>query len=204
MAHKVICINRRCGSNGHIIGEMVSNELGIKYYDRNLLSMALQYGGLENDKAFQKAVADEKMANQAFYRLQYGGNEKVEKGKPVEDTIFQLQRDLMREIAEKEDCVLVGRCADFILDTADVNMLSVFVTAPMEYRVEQIMAENHLNKRQAISHIKKTDKRRSSYYYYFTKREWKDAKHYDLLLNSEKLGMENCVKLLCNYYKEIL
>mgnify|MGYP000780665546 FL=1 len=105
MAHKVICINRRCGSGGHIIGEMVANQLGIKYYDKNLLTLALEYGGLTESKEYQNA--DEKATNSAFYRLLYEGNEKVEKGKPATDTLFQLQRDLMREIVQKEDCVIV-------------------------------------------------------------------------------------------------
>ena len=202
MAHKVICINRRCGSGGHIIGEMVANQLGIKYYDKNLLTLALEYGGLTESKEYQNA--DEKATNSAFYRLLYEGNEMVEKGKPATDTLFQLQRDLMREIVQKEDCVIVGRCADFILENDDVNLLSVFVTASLEYRVNHLMEIDHLNKRQALAQAKKIDKRRESYYHYFTKREWKDAKHYDLLLNSQRLGFDKCTKLLCDYYQNIL
>ena len=104
----------------------------------------------------------------------------------------------MREIVQKEDCVIVGRCADFILENDDVNLLSVFVTASLEYRVNHLMEINHLNKRQALAQAKKIDKRRESYYHYFTKREWKDAKHYDLLLNSQRLGFDKCTKLLCD------
>lgn len=202
MAHKVICINRRCGSGGHIIGEMVANELGIRYYDKNLITMALEYGGLEHSKTFQNA--DEKATNSAYYRLQYEGNDKVEKGRPATETLFQLQRDLMREIAQKEDCVIVGRCADYILQSENVSLLSVFVTASFEYRVQHMMETDHLNKRQAIVQTKKIDKRRENYYYHFTKREWKDAKHYDILLNSQNLGFDKCTKILCDCYHNIL
>lgn len=202
MAHKVICINRRCGSGGHIIGETVANRLGIKYYDKNLIDMALEYGGLSDSKEYQKA--DEKATNSAFYRLQYEGNDKVEKGKPATETLFQLQRDLMREITQKEDCVIVGRCADYILEPDKVDFLSVFVTASFEYRVKHMMETDHLNKRQAIVQTKKIDKRRENYYYHFTKREWKDAKHYDILLNSESLGFEKCTRLLCDCYHNLL
>lgn len=202
MAHKVICINRRCGSGGHIIGEMVANELGIKYYDRNLLDLALEYGGLDKSDEFHRA--DEKATNAAFYRLQYKGNEKVDKGKPINDTLFQLQRDFMREIAQKEDCVLVGRCADFILDRNKVDVLSVFITAPFDFRVKNIMEQNNLNKRQAIVHTKRTDKRREDYYHYFTKQEWKNNKNYEMVLNSQTLGLNRCTKLLCYYYHELL
>ncbi len=202
MPHKVICINRRCGSGGHIIGEMAANELGIKYYDRNLLDMALEYGGLDKANGFHKA--DEKATSSAFYRLQYKGNEKVVKGKPVNDTLFQLQRDLMREITQKEDCILVGRCADFILDRKKVNFLSVFVTAPFDFRVRQIMEQNNLSKHEAVIHTKKTDKRRSDYYHYFTKRDWTNTKNYEIILNSQALGFQNCTKLLCDCYRNLL
>lgn len=201
MAHKVICINRRCGSGGHIIGEMVANQLGIKYYDRNLLSLALEYGGLDSSK-YEKV--DEKATNSAFYRLLYEGNEKVEKGKPANETLFQLQRDLMREIAQKEDCVIIGRCGDYILEHEDIKLFSVFVTASLEYRINHIMEQDHLNKRQATIQTKKIDKRRENYYHYFTKREWKDAKHYDILLNSQRLGFDKCKQLICDYYLNIL
>ena len=202
MAHKVICINRRCGSGGHIIGEMVAKELGIKYYDKNLLELALEYGGLDQTKAFENA--DEKATNSAFYRLQYNGNDKVEKGKPATETLFQLQKDLMREITSKEDCVIIGRCGDYVLDPDEVNFISVFVTAPFDDRVAHIMDNNHMNKRQAIVLTKKIDKRREDYYDFFTKRDWKDAKNYDLVLNSSALGYEKAAKLLINFYKDIM
>lgn len=202
MAHKVICINRRCGSGGHIIGEMVAKELGIKYYDHNLLDLALEYGGIDFSK--QYSDADEKATNSAFYRLQYEGNDKVDKGKPANETVFQLQRDLMQEITSKEDCVIIGRCGDFILDRDKVDVLSVFITAPFEDRVAHIMEQDALSKRQAIVQTKKIDKRREDYYHYFTKRDWKDAKHYEMILNSKALGYDKCTKILCNYYKNIL
>lgn len=202
MAHKVICINRRCGSGGHIIGEMVANELGIKYYDRNLLDLALEYGGLDKSKEYHKA--DEKATSSAFYRLQYKGNDKVDKGKPINDTLFQLQRDLMREITQREDCVLIGRCADYILDRNTVDFLSVFVTAPFDFRVNHMMEQDNLNKRQAIIQTKKIDKRREDYYHYFTKQDWRSTKNYEIVLNSQALGFHRCTQILCDCYKNIL
>ena len=130
----------------------------------------MEYGGLDNSKEYHKA--DEKATSSAFYRLQYDGNDKVDKGKPINDTLFQLQRDFMREITQKEDCVLVGRCADYILDPKKVRLLSVFITAPFDFRVERIMEQDNLSKRQASLHIKKIDKRREDYYQYFTKQDW--------------------------------
>lgn len=201
MAHKVICINRLCGSGGHIIGEKVAERLGIGYYDRNLLDMALEYGGISS-KSFHNA--DEKATNPMFYRLHYEGNEKVDKGKPANETVFQLQRDLMREITEQEDCVLIGRCADYILNRSHVNMVSVFVTAPFDFRVMHMMASDDLTRRMAVVQTKKIDKRREDYYRYFTKQEWKNPDNYELMLNSAALGFDKSVDLLCDYYEHIL
>lgn len=205
MAHKVICINRTCGSGGHLIGEQVAKELGIGYYDHNLLDMALEYGDLHGSKDVQSFKnADEKATNPAFYRLRYEGNEKVEHGKPATETVFQLQRDLIREITQEEDCVVVGRCANCILDPAKVDFLSVFVTASFDYRVAHIMQSDQLSKFQAERRTKQIDKRRKDYYYCFTKTQWQDYTNYDMMLNSETVGFDNCVKLLCNYFENIL
>lgn len=202
MRHKAICINRLCGSGGHIIGEMAAKELGIGYYDKNLLELALDYGEISSSKKYHSV--DEKATNPAFYRLQYEGNDKVDKGKPANETLFQLQRDYMKEIVAKEDCVLIGRCADFVLANEDVDMLSVLVVAPLEERVAHLQQTDNLNARQATAQAKKIDKRRGDYYNYFTKRNWKNWDHYDLILNSATLGYDTCVKLLIDYYKNIL
>ena len=100
--------------------------------------------------------------------------------------------------------MIIGRCGDYVLDPDEVNFISVFVTAPFDDRVAHIMDNNHLNKRQAIVLTKKIDKRREDYYDFFTKRDWKDAKNYDLVLNSSALGYEKAAKLLINFYKDIM
>ena len=204
MKHKVICINRKCGSEGHIIGEMVADKLGISYYDRNLIDLALEYGGLTEFK--EKFIqADERATNKAYYQLQYQGNEKVKKGYPHTETLYQLQRDLIREIVQKEDCVLVGRCANYILkDCEDVDMLSVFITAPEEYRIQNIMQSDNLTKAKAKLRIRQVDQRRKAYYNYFTKTDWNHLSSYGMFLNSEVLCKEKCRDILCELYNSVL
>ncbi len=205
MSHKVICINRLCGSGGHIIGKMVADELGIGYYDHNLLDMALEYGDLHDSKGIKSFLrADERATNKAFYRLRCEGNENVEKEKPATATIFQLQRDLILNFTQEEDCVIIGRCADYILESADVSMLSVFVTAPKDFRVSHIMTSDNLTKSRAERHVGQTDKRRKDYFYCFTKQDWMDPQIYDMILNSDKLGYDKCTKLLCDCYHDLL
>lgn len=205
MAHKVICINRRCGSGGHIIGEMVAKELGIAYYDHNLLDMALEYGDLKDSKGLKHFLrSDEKAPNKAFYKLQYEGNDKVKKESPASDIVFHLQKDLITRFAQEEDCVIIGRCANNILEKEDVSVLSVFVTASKDYRVEHIMENDHLGKIAASRHVALTDKRRGDYYHCYTRADWLDPMNYELILNSETFGFEHCVKALCDCYNNIM
>lgn len=201
MAHKVICISRDCGSGGHLAGEIAAKKLGINYYDKNLIQLAMEYGGLSSS-AF--ANVDEKATNPAYYKLIYEGNEKVEKGRPANEVLFQLQRDLIREITKKEDCVIVGRCASEILRNTNAQMVSVYITAPLAFRIKREMATDQLSKLQAATLIRKIDAKRRKYYQYFTKKEWGNPNMYDLTLNSATLGLERCADILVNYYENFL
>jgi cytidylate kinase len=198
MKHNVICIERKRGSGGHIIGELVAKELGLNFYDNNLVDLAKSYGDITSDILDK---ADEMRTNPFHYKLHYEGNEKVIKERPAEEILFQLQNDVIREIAEREDCVFVGRCSDVVLEDKAVNSLSVFVTAPLEFRVQHTMEEEKLNRKQALALVKKIDKQRSDYYHHFAKREWDLAINYDIVINSAHFGIKGTAKLICDIYK---
>ena len=204
MRHKAICINRKCGSEGHIIGQMAAEKLGIGYYDRNLLDLALEYGGLtEFKEKFEQA--DERATNKAYYQLQYQGNDNVKKGYPHTETLFQLQSDLIREIVKKEDSIFIGRCANYVLqDAEDVDVLSIFITAPEEYRIQNIMKSDGLTKAKAKMRIRQVDQRRKAYYNCFAKVDWNHLSSYGIILNSEFLGKEECCDIICELYKSFL
>lgn len=199
MAHRIICISRACGSGGKVIGQKVASKLGIGFYDSNLLDMAKEHGGISSTSLDK---ADEKATNPFYFKPLYEGNENVEKERPATETLFQLQSAVIRQIASDEDCVIVGRCADFVLEEhPDAQVLSVFVTSPMAHRIERLQEVQKASVPQAKAFIRKTDTQRKNYYNYFTKREWGHSHTYDILLNSHRLGLDGTADLLCTIYK---
>lgn len=206
MAHRIIAINRQSGSGGAYIGARVAEELGIICYNKQLIEMALELGDLDvapHAEHFRKG--DEKRPNVAFYRLYDEGNEHVTPALPAEDTVFELQKKLITDIAHREDAVIVGRCGGWVLkDDEDVRMLTVFIVGSFEDRVNRAMKNSKMSLAQAKRYVQRIDKQRSDFYYYITKQSWDDYTNYQLVLNSEKLGLEKCVELICNYYENCL
>lgn len=177
MRHGIIAIGREFGSGGHKIGQMISDRLQIAYYDNELITLAGERGGL-SEKKLEKF--DERRTNPYFYEINYSGNERVEKGKPVPDTLYQLQKEVILDIAQKQDAVIVGRCADYILKKAGIPTLSVFIAAPLEQRVKRTMALQNLDEKTVLSMTKKKDKSRKKYYESHTGQVWGDPSGYDL------------------------
>lgn len=202
MEKVVITIARQYGSGGRTVGEMLAQELNIHYYDKELLRIASEESGI-HEGLF--ARADEKPKNTLLYRI----SKKVYQGQliPPEsedftstDNLFNYQAKVIRQLAEEESCVIIGRCADFVLKDFD-NVLSVFVHAPEEYCLEQARTKLSMPDREIRKFIQKTDKRRADYYKHYTGREWTDARNYDLCLDSSKLGYERCVEGIKAYMK---
>ena len=199
--NRIIAINRECGSGGKYIGARVAEELGIKCYNKELLSMAMEYGDLEESRFAEVfRLVDEKRPNLATHRLYREGNQNVTKYMSASDTIFDLQKRLILEISKKEDAVIVGRCGNWILKDEDVSMLSVYLRAPMEARVERVMENSDMDEAEAKKFIKKTDRQRGEYYYHNTKLHWSDYENYDIVLNSGSLSEEECVAILCSAF----
>lgn len=196
----VITIARQYGSGGRTIGEMLSKELGVHYYDRELLKLASDESGI-SEQLFAKA--DEKLKSTRLFKIAkkvYGG----ELIPPESDdftsnnNLFNYQAKIIREIAQEESCVIIGRCADYILKDCP-HVLSVFIHAPHEFCLEQAGKKLNMGKRELERFITKTDKYRADYYQYHTGRAWTDARNYDLCLNSSKLGYERCVQEIIAY-----
>ena len=205
MARNIITINRQSGSGGAYIGARVAEELGITCYNQQLLDMALKEGDLniaEHANVFK--ASDEKRPNLAFYRLYSEGNENVQEQVPASDAVFELQEKLMRDIAQKEDAVIIGRCGNWVLKDEDVDKLSIYLVAPLEYRIKRIMANSEMTEHEAKRFITKKDKQRADYYYYMTKQHWNDYEHYDLVINVAEFGEERTISLLCDYFRNCL
>ena len=196
----VITIARQYGSGGRTIGEMLSKRLGIHYYDKELMKLASDDSGI-NEALF--ANADEKIKSSNLFKIAH----RVYHGElisPESDdfvstqNLFNYQAKIIKELADQESCVIVGRCADFILKDYD-NVLSVFIHALHEYCMEQAAKKHSMPSKELEKFILKTDKHRADYYKYYTGREWTDARNYDLCLDSSKLGYERCVEEIIAY-----
>ena len=202
MENIVITIARQYGSGGKTVGGMVADRLGIPCYNREILRMASDESGI-NEKLF--AQADEKIKKSALFRI----SKSVYEGEllpPDSDdfvstrNLFNYQAKIIKKLAETESCVIVGRCADYILRNYP-NVMSVFVHAPHDFCMEQAMLRSSMTEREMEKFIAKTDKYRGEYYHYYTGQEWSSALHYDLCLDSGKLGFEKCVEEIKAYKK---
>ena len=186
----VITMARQYGSGGKTIGAMLAKELGINCYSREILRMASEESGI-NERLF--GMSDEKMKQSLFLPVK-------EKGFVSEENIFNYQAKIIKDLAEKESCVIIGRCADYVLKD-NPNVVSVFVHADEKFCLDRAMERNSMTEKEMKKYIEKTDKFRGDFYRYHTGHEWADARNYDLCLNSGKLGFQKCVEEIKAYIK---
>lgn len=200
MDHYVITIARGYGSGGRTMGKMLAKELGIHYYDRELLRLASDESGI-NEELFAKA--DEQLKKSLLFRIA----RKEYKGELIppdredfvsNDNLFNYQAKVIKQLAMQESCVIVGRCADYILRDMD-NVVKIFVHASLKDCVERLKSMSSLSEKELEKKIITTDKRRAAYYKYYTGQDWKNAQNYDLCFNSAQLGFEKCVEIVKNY-----
>lgn len=206
MKHYVITIARGFGTGGKTIGAMLADELGIHCYENRILTLASQMSGYD-EKEF--VAVDEKLRGSLFSKRMADLPRQI-LPKPVEnkfyadDKLFQDQAEIIRDLVETESCVIVGKCADYILKDYD-NVVSVYIEAPRAYCVERITKRMGVTEKEAHKLIEKTDKYRADYYKYYTHGNyWTNPVNYDITLNSARLGIDNCVKIIRNVLKEKL
>lgn len=202
MANIVITIARQYGSGGKTVGKMVADKLGIPFYSRDILRLASEDSGI-NERLFVEA--DERLKKKFLFgtpsNVYDGGLIKPDSGDFVSDrNLFNYQAKVIKELAGKESCVIVGRCADFVLKD-NPNVMSVFVHADEDFCFDRAMERNSMTEREMVKFITKTDKYRGDYYKYYTGREWNDARNYDLCLDCGKLGFEKCMEEILAYRK---
>jgi len=200
MSKYVITIARGYGSGGRTIGQMLSEELGIPYYDRDLLRLASDDSGI-NQSLFAKA--DEKLKKSLLFKIASN----VYKGELIppdcddfvsNDNLFNYQAKIIKELANTESCIIIGRCADFVLKEYD-NVIRLFVHAPLEDCINTLQEMTGKPEKEIEKQIASIDKHRAEYYKYYTGRNWEEAKNYDLCLNSSKLGFQKCVDIVKAY-----
>ena len=202
----VITIARQYGSGGREIGEKVAEALGIKHYDENLITLAAREGNLDETIA---SKADESAANSLLYTLALGSNffgSAMNFGykPPLNDKLFLLQSDVIRRAAEEGSCVIIGRCADYVL-REHPKRLSVFVYGDLANRKQRVMERHEgITEAQAIDLINKTDRRRSSYYNFYTGTKWGKYDNYHLAVNSSLLGIDKTAEMIANAAKLLM
>lgn len=191
----IITIGRQYASGGHEIARELSRLLSIKMYDRELIDLASKNSGISEEilKDF-----DERPTNSFLYSLSLGtysfdsvlGTHNV----PLVDRVFSAQAQIIKEIAERESCIFVGRCANSVLQDYD-NVLSIFIHTDLERRIDRVCEYEGCSRAAAAEEIRKADKKRASYNNYFSDFKWGDATSYDLCLDS-RIGYENCAELI--------
>ena len=196
MGNHVIALGRQFGSGGREIGHKLSEALGIAYYDRELLSLAAQRAEVREELFAEK---DEKAGNPWLFKGFYEGGPRVQQGQSAEDVLFQMQSEVIEELAAKSDCIIVGRCADDVLERKHVDCLSLFICAPFDWRVHHRMELEQLDEKAAAALVEKTDKQREKYYTHYTGRPWGLPENYDLCVNSARLGIDRTAALLAEH-----
>lgn len=190
--HVVITIAREYGSGGRYVGRLIADKLGIKFYDKDFIEKLAQETGLSEEYIEENEQKMSKFSN--FNNGYYIGLNNS-------DDLFLKESELIKELADKESSVIIGRCADFILkDRKDV--LKVFIYSNMEDKVKRATEIYGFDKIKAEKEIKRIDKLRSNHYKHYTEKEWKDYSNYDICINSDKLGVEKSAKLICEMVKE--
>ena len=199
MDNRVITIARSYGSGGRRMGRLLAKELGYEYYDREILRIASDESGI-NEELFSQVDENRRMPLFRIAREVYTG----EVIPPDSDdfisneNLFRYQAKIIRELAATRNCVIVGRCANFILRGRE-NVINVFVSAPVVDCVRRVMENDGFTLEEAEKKIKKIDKRRADYFKYFTGRQWHDAALYDLCLNTGHMSDQRCVDVVRAY-----
>lgn len=190
MAKRIITISREFGSGGRFIEEEVAQQLGIAYYSENIIDQIAQQSGLSPEYIEENAELSPK---KGFFAYAFSGRDIT--GKSVDDMLYEAQRKVILEIAEKEPCVMIGRNTDFILKGRD-DVLNVFIHGDMPEKIKRICKLYNVTEDGAVKLIKDTDKRRRTNYNFYTEQKWGMASNYTLSLNSSQLGYARCEKMI--------
>ena len=182
MGNHVIALGRQFGSGGREIGRKLGEALGFAYYDRELLTLAAKRAEVREELLADK---DEKAANPWLFKGFYEGGPKVKQGQSAEDVLYDMQSEIILELAEKGDC------------------LSLFICAPFDWRVHHRMEIENVDEKTAAALVEKTDKQREKYYTHYTARPWGLPENYDLCINSARLGIDRTASLLAQHCREL-
>ncbi len=188
----IICISREFGSGGRLIGEQLATALGIPFYDRLIIEKAAEESGLSPEFIEQE---EQRFNNSMLFNLSMGSHAVTAAGVDLSSRVFEAERQAILEAAQAGSCVIVGRCADYILRHRE-DLFTVFISADIDWRVNRAVSVYGLAENKAEKAIRAKDKQRARHYNFYSDRNWGDRANYDIILNSSRLGIEGCVDLL--------
>ncbi|MDR2932512.1 MAG: cytidylate kinase-like family protein [Oscillospiraceae bacterium] len=198
----VITISREFGSGGREIGERIANELGIQYYDRKLIDIAAEQSGLSPDFIRDN---EQKITNSFLFNISvsgyYSGNAFARDNLLPEDKLFLTQAKIIQDIADREACVIVGRCADYIL-RKNSDCLNIFIYSDKESKIKRAVAEYGIDPAKAAGILDKQDKARANHYNHYTGNTWGDKGNYHLCLHSGFLGADKIVSMVVSLFRD--
>ena len=187
----IITISREFGSGGHEIGAKLAEKLSVPLYDKEIIDKAAEQTGLSAEYI---AEHEQRYTSSLMFNLAMGNYSRTGE-LPLHDQIDIVQSEIIRNYAKEGSCVIVGRCADYVLED-DFECLNVFIYTPDEVKLERITERYSGDARTAAKLIKETNRMRSKHYNYFTGKIWGDRQNYDLMLNSGRLGIDGCVEMI--------
>ena len=190
--HIVITVSREYGSGGRYIGRLIADKLGIKLYDKDFIKRIAEETGLTEEYIESNEQKRDVLAsiNNGYY---FGLNNS--------DELFIKESELIKEVADKESCVIIGRCSDFILKDRE-NVIKVFIYSDMDDKIKRATEIYGFDKEKAEREIKRIDKLRANHYKYYTEKEWNNHSNYDICINSDTFGVEKASDLICEMVKE--
>ncbi|MCI8385985.1 MAG: cytidylate kinase-like family protein [Acutalibacter sp.] len=193
----VITISRQFGSGGHEVGERLARELNVPFYDKALIAMAAKQSGL-SEEVF--ANADEKATSSLLYSMvmgsySFGARVPGINEMPINDKLFIIQSDIIKKAAAEGPCVVIGRCADYILREHE-NCLNVFIHANKEDRIRRSIAKKDCEERKASDFVTKKDKQRANYYNFYSNKRWDDLQNYDITIDTSRFSIDQAVGML--------
>ena len=193
--YPVITISREFGAGGHSIARVVSERLGIPYYDRDFAKQAAARSGYSQEDIDREGenlsrsarLLDNILNNSAGYFSSH-------------DAIYQAQKELILQFAAEQDCIIIGRCADYVLDGTE-NLVRLFVYAEIEERINKVREKGYFPEEDILKNIKRIDRERRDYYRYYTGKSWENLENYDLMINTTKLSYDDMVECVVDYLK---
>ena len=192
----IITISREYGSGGRYVGETLAKELAVPFYDKDIIQMAAKKSGLSEGLVEQ---SEEYLPNTFLHNLKYSAYSGYDSvtfyEAPVTDKVFLAQSDVIKELASQGSCIIVGRCAGYILRD-DPRLVTVFIRAALDDKVDRAVKYYNLSAEKAPERIRKIDKHRTNYYRYYTNRQWGSFDNFDLAINTTFTGIDGAVALI--------